>query len=61
MIKYLSATENPAEIGKIVALSTTVPCVFAAFCFYRAGIHYAAQKAESVAVVEKAMEKVSVY
>lgn len=61
MIKLFDAKDDPEKIGKIIGFSTTVPCLFAAFCFYKAGIHYAKQKASMVTVVDDAMEKVSVY
>lgn len=61
MIKYFDAKDDPEKIGKIIGFSTTVPCFFAAICFYKAGVHYAKQKASMVTVVEDAMEKVSVY
>lgn len=41
MIKHFDAKDDPEKIGKIIGFSTTVPCLFAAFCFYKAGIHYA--------------------
>ena len=61
MIKAFNATDDPEKIGKIIGFSTTIPCLFAAFCFYKAGIHYEKQKASMVTVVDEAMEKVSVY
>jgi hypothetical protein len=61
MIKALEATDDPIQIGKIVALSTTVPCLLAAFCFWRAGIYYADVKTKQMMVVEAAIEKVSAY
>ena len=38
-----------------------MPSFFAAFFFYRAGIHYALFKTKIVEKVEEALEKVSVY
>ena len=61
MIKSLEATEDPIQIGKIVALSTTVPCLIAAFCFWKAGIYYAEVKTKQTKVKEEAIDKVSVY
>ena len=61
MIKAFSADDDPAQIGKIVAFSTTVPCVLAAFCFWRAGIQYAKVKTQQTQIVEEAIDKVSAY
>ena len=44
-----------------MALSTTVPCLLAAICFWRAGAHYVVVKTEQTKVVEEAIEKVSMY
>lgn len=61
MIKALEATDDPVQIGKMIALSTTVPCLLAAICFWRAGIYYAAVKTEQTKIVEAAIDKVSAY
>lgn len=32
---------NPIVVGKVIAISTCVPCFLSAFVFYRGGIFYA--------------------
>ena len=61
LIKVFGVTDNPEGIGKIVGFSTSVPCIFAAVCFWRAGIHYAKQKAEIDSLKEASLVKVVEY
>ena len=61
LIKWLDGTEDPVQVGKVVALSTTFPCLLAAYCFWNAGKHYAVFKEAQVKKVDDAIDKVSAY
>ena len=48
-------------VGKVIAISTCIPCFIAAICFWNAGFHYAKKKQEQVKEADEAIEKMSVY
>jgi hypothetical protein len=53
--------EEPEQVGKVIAISTCIPCFFAAICFWIAGKHYEKKRQEQVKQTEKAIENVSAF
>ena len=51
MIEAWHGTENPANVGKVIAINTCLPCFLAAICFYRAGIFYEKRLFEKIVLL----------
>ena len=49
------------HIGTVITLTTSLPCLIAAICFWRAGIHYEQFKLDEEKKVDDALEKMEAY
>jgi len=61
LINEQNGDNNPIAVGKVIAFNTCIPCLLAAFCYWRAGIHYEIFKINQEKKVDKAIEKAEAF